>query len=413
MTKYNLTIYKNISRACTVCLAYILVFLTVLSIYETQISRPYYLFGIPIILLLQFLIQRYIFHPVAYFLLHAAFLIPIWFLPYPNLCYKVLYIILFVFEFGHAWLIWKNGSDQPYNELPWFLFLFVAILYITGRILKQDTFATCVYYIGLILIGLHFIRYFIFGLSHMFSEAEHATTMPTRKIMLTNSVFLGMLLFSFFLLTILIQFLHLDHFLYLAGDTLLKLLRVVFQLILYGIALLRLLFFSDSPKEDAVTEEENLQEAIQQIPEPSVFAQILTFLMEIAFIIFVLYLLYRIVRHIIRSFLTRYTSDSDIVVTLSDKTETVKQDKAKTSFIKELQEHFDTSYAAKIRRFYRIQIKQYRELELHRSDTPKDIASQVRMVYDKDIDVLTKVYEKARYSNEEITVEDAKEGGIL
>ena len=34
-------------------------------------------------------------------------------------------------------------------------------------------------------------------------------------------------------------------------------------------------------------------------------------------------------------------------------------------------------------------------------------------MYDEDISELTEVYEKARYSNEDITYEDVQKGGIL
>ena len=131
MTKHNLTIYKNISRACTIGLSYLLVFITVLTIYEQQITKPHFLIGIPVLLVSYLLIERYCFQVVLYFLLHGIFLVPILLIPYPNMCYKILYILFFFFEFSHACYIWRTGSDPAYNELPWFLFLFVAVLYLS------------------------------------------------------------------------------------------------------------------------------------------------------------------------------------------------------------------------------------------------------------------------------------------
>ena len=413
MTKHNLTVYKNISRICTVCLTYILVFLTALTIYEKQILKPYYLIGIPVILLGNALIKRYCFHPLLYFVLHGIFLLPIVYIPYPSICYRILYIVLFVFEFSHACYIWRAGSDPAYKELPWYLFLFVTILYIGGWILHQNTFANCVYYIGLSLILLHFIRYFIFGLSQMFQEAERTTSMPTRKIMLTNTLLLGMLLFLFLLLGLFIQVLHLDHFLITVGDALMKLLGVVIRFFLYVIALLRMFLSSDKRENAAVKEEDALQQAIQQIPKTPVWAEILTVIIEIALIVSALYVLYRIIRSAIRALLTRYTSDNDIVITLHDKVEKVESGNVNSSVIHRIQEYFDSSYRAKIRRFYRIKIRQSKELTLRSSDTPADIACQMQKVYDENIDDLTQAYEKARYSNETITIEDAQKGGIL
>ena len=413
MTKHNLTIYKNISRACTIGLSYLLVFITVLTIYEQQITKPHFLIGIPVLLVSYLLIERYCFQVVLYFLLHGIFLVPILWIPYPNMCYKILYILFFFFEFSHACYIWRTGSDPAYNELPWFLFLFVAVLYIAGRMLHQNTFADYVYYIGLALILLHFVRYFIYGSTLMFQEAERTTSMPTRKIMLTNFALLGMLLLGFLLLGITIRFLHLDQFLFTIGDVLVTLFCVFIRFLLYLIALLRMFLSSDKAGTEPVAEAEDLQQAVQQIPKTPIWVEIITVLLQIALILFAIFILYRIIRFAIRSLLARYTSDSDIIVPLNDKIEKVKQCEPKVSLVQKAKEIFDSSYRAKIRRFYRIRIRQRRELSIRNNDTPSDIARQMRKVYDEDIDSLTEVYEKARYSNREITIDDAKKGGIL
>lgn len=413
MTKHNLTIYKNISRACTIGLSYLLVFITVLTIYEQQITQPHFLIGIPVLLVSYLLIERYCFQVVLYFLLHGIFLVPILWIPYPNMCYKILYILFFFFEFSHACYIWRTGSDPAYNELPWFLFLFVAVLYIAGRMLHQNTFADYVYYIGLALILLHFVRYFIYGSTLMFQEAERTTSMPTRKIMLTNFALLGMLLLGFLLLGITIRFLHLDQFLFTIGDVLVTLFCVFIRFLLYLIALLRMFLSSDKTGTEPVAEAEDLQQAVQQIPKTPIWVEIITVLLQIALILFAIFILYRIIRFAIRSLLARYTSDSDIIVPLNDKIEKVKQCEPKVSLVQKAKEMFDSSYRAKIRRFYRIRIRQSRELSIRKNDTPSDIARQMRKVYDEDIDSLTEVYEKARYSNREITIDDAKKGGIL
>ena len=413
MTKHNLTIYKNISRACTIGLSYLLVFITVLTIYEQQITKPHFLIGIPVLLVSYLLIERYCFQVVLYFLLHGIFLVPILWIPYPNMCYKILYILFFFFEFSHACYIWRTGSDPAYNELPWFLFLFVAVLYVAGRMLHQNTFADYVYYIGLALILLHFVRYFIYGSTLMFQEAERTTSMPTRKIMLTNFALLGMLLLGFLLLGITIRFLHLDQFLFTIGDVLVTLFCVFIRFLLYLIALLRMFLSSDKAGTEPVAEAEDLQQAVQQIPKTPIWVEIITVLLQIALILFAIFILYRIIRFAIRSLLARYTSDSDIIVPLNDKIEKVEQCEPKVSLVQKAKEIFDSSYRAKIRRFYRIRIRQRRELSIRNNDTPSDIARQMRKVYDEDIDSLTEVYEKARYSNREITIDDAKKGGIL
>ena len=280
-------------------------------------------------------------------------------------------------------------------------------------ILRDGCYTRIPLQIMCITLVLHFVRYFIYGSTLMFQEAERTTSMPTRKIMLTNFALLGMLLLGFLLLGITIRFLHLDQFLFTIGDVLVTLFCVFIRFLLYLIALLRMFLSSDKAGTEPVAEAEDLQQAVQQIPKTPIWVEIITVLLQIALILFAIFILYRIIRFAIRSLLARYTSDSDIIVPLNDKIEKVKQHEPKVSLVQKAKEIFDSSYRAKIRRFYRIRIRQRRELSIRKNDTPSDIARQMRKVYDEDIDSLTEVYEKARYSNREITIDDAKKGGIL
>ncbi|MDE6760461.1 MAG: hypothetical protein K2J90_07195 [Lachnospiraceae bacterium] len=412
--KHNLTIYKDISRLITVTLVYLLGFITVLTIYEKQITNPRYLLGIPAILLGYLIIQRYCYQPILYILLHGIFYVPILLISFPNKWYTGLYIIMLILENIHAIHIWIHNTDQPYTEVPWYLFFFVAVLYIAALGFQQVQLADYVYYIGILLLMLHFIRYFIYGVSCLFSQSEHTTTMPTKKIMLTNSVLFGFLLLAFLLLAFFARIFELDQLLYVIGDFLIKLFQTVIRLILYLAAVLRLLFSSDNSTDDTAKEKEELSQAIQKLPpEPSLFAKILTTVIELAVIIFIIYLLYRIISYFISLLLTRYASDSDIIVPCIQKKETVKKKKNNASALSKLKEYFDTGYAAKIRHAYRIKINSYKDSVYEKNDAPKDIAQKVLKVYDEDISELTEVYEKARYSNEEITYEDVQKGGIL
>lgn len=413
MTNYNLTIYKDISRMLTVTLVYLLIFITVQFFYEKQLIKPYYLIGIPVILLCYLLIQRYCFQPILYLLLHSIFYIPVLLISFPNNYYLVLYIGMLLLENSHAIYIWKHSSDRPYDELPWYLFFFVTILYIGVKAAHQDSLADYVYYIGLALLLLHFVRYFIHGLGILFSHAEHTTTMPTKKILLTNLTLLGFLLFFLAAFSLIAHLFHLDEFLYIVGDFLVKLFQVLIKFLLYIIAFLRLIFSSDSSVSDTSEASDALSEALKDMPEPSMYAQIIMVMIELAMAFFVLYVIYRLISHFIQLFLKRYAADSDLVVPLQDKKEQIFTKKEKLSILSGIKELFDTSITAKIRRIYRTKIKNYKEVEIKKNDTPTDIANNIFIVYDEDIHMLTQVYEKARYSNEEITVDDAKKGGIL
>lgn len=412
--KHNLTIYKDLSRLMTVSLVYLLIFITVLTIYENQVTAPWYLLGIPLILFCNLIIQRYCFQPVFYIILHGIFYIPVLLLPFPNKWYTCLYIVMLVLEDIHAIHIWKHNTDLPYDEAPWYLFFFVAILYIAAIGFRQEHLANCIYFIGLALLLLHFIRFFIHGISNLFYQAEHTTTMPTKKIMLTNSILFGFLSLSFLLLAFFARLFELDRFIYTLGDIIVKLFQIIVKIILYVVAFLRLLFASDTSGQNTSEEKEQLAEAIRELPpESSLFVEILNFIIELAVIAFVIYALYQIISHIIRLFLSRYVTDSDIIISLTAKKETVTAKKANETLISRLKSYLDNSNASKIRRAYRLKIHHFDKAMIEKNDTPTDIANKVFRVYDEDIRELTEVYEKARYSKEEITYEDVKKGGIL
>ena len=105
--------------------------------------------------------------------------------------------------------------------------------------------------------------------------------------------------------------------------------------------------------------------------------------------------------------------DTDIVVALQEAPEKVTRKKEAKNVLGQMKAFFRPDNAAKIRRAYRLKIKGYNQEIYKKNYTPEDIASKVLQVYDEDISELTDVYEKARYSNEEITFEDVKKGGVL
>ncbi|MCM1157198.1 MAG: hypothetical protein NC300_01715 [Bacteroidales bacterium] len=412
--KHNLTLYQNICRLFTVTLVYVLIFITALVIYQKQITHPEYLIGIPVILFYHMLVQRYCYQPFIYILLHAAVYVPVFHFSYPISWYLYLYIMLLIAEDIHAIAVWKYNTDRPYTEAPWYLFFFVAILYIAGVGARNEQYAAWVYSIGLALLVLHFIRYFLNGIGNLLTQSTLTTTMPTKRIMLTNSILFAFLITVFVLTALFAKLFGFDQFIYRLGDFILQLFQLIIHCIIYIVGIFRLLFSSDKSHQQSTEENADAGGLLPELlPEPSLFAEILMNIIELAVLALALYTLYRLLSALVKLFFKRYAVDSDIVVTLDEKKETVSPQKKEIPLFSRIKSLFDNSNSAKVRLAYRLKIQSYKETVYRKTDTPSDIADTVLKVYDEDISELTGVYEKVRYSDEEITVDDVKKGGIL
>ena len=410
--KYNISIAKDVAKLCNSCVAYILLFITTLYIYKNCIPTPYWLFGIPLVLICNKCIQNYCFHPVLYILLHCLFWIPAWLIPFTHIEYRYLFFVLLFFEFMNAIRVWRTPIEKEYNEVPWQLVLCVTILYIITNAYKMHSIATIIYYIGILVVLLHFVRLFIAGINRLLTKADQATSMPVRKIFLTN-----ILIFTFFLITvavvtIVLLYSNADELFAAFGDALIRLIRLIIRIVSFVTTVISALFAKDR-KINIPDAREKLDDSWRAMKEPSLLAQILDGIIMIISIFIVIYIIYRIIVKFIKIFTKRYSTDTDVVVRLSKPRKTEHIKKPQMPFYEQMKEYFANDNATKIRRGYRITIKGYRLTNLHCSDTPMHIADKVNAAKDEDISELTDVYEKARYSSEEITYDDVQKGGFL
>lgn len=411
--KYNLTLLKNTGRLLTAAITYLIAFSTVLTIYEKAVVEPAFLLGIPFILICYLVIEQYCYHPLLYIFLHGLFFIPVWLVPFPAVCYKYLYLTLLVLENIHGILIWKKSKEKPYEEAPWALFLVIAVIYIITLGYRMTALSQLIYVCGTALLLLHFIRLSLEGLSKTLSKSQHAASVPVRKIVLTHSFMIGFIGIAFLITAVFIYVFQLDNAVYYIGEYIIKLTRAFVYFLFYLIGLLRALFFIESRVEQTDITDSELQTALEAVREPSLLGRVLDGICSIIALLFILYLFYRAITYLARLFLNRYAKDTDVVVTLQESPEKVTSKKETKHILEQIKTFFRPDNAAKIRRAYRLKIKGYNQEIYRKNYTPEDIADKVLMMYDEDISELTDVYEKARYSNEEITFEDVKKGGVL
>lgn len=410
--KYNISIAKDISNLCNTCLSYIILFITVLTIYEDGIPTPLWLLGIPFILICYQFIQNYCFHPILYILLHGIFWVPVYMIPFSYVEYRYLFFTLLFFEGANAIQIWRTNASKPYDEVPWQLLLCVSIIYAVANAYHLNQFALLTYYLGLAVLLLHFIRLFITGLTKLMTKSEQATSMPAKKIILTDALIFTFFLILLIVLVIWVQHSNVDQFFAALGQLLVKVIRFIIRTISY-IATIISALFAKNRKMQAEEAQENVAAAWEELQEPSLLAKILDGIIMIAVIFILVYFVYRIIVALIKIFTKRYTQDTDIVVHLSKPREITKLPRENASLLQRVQELFKNDNASKIRRGYRLKVTSYKPAIFKSNDTPTDIATRIYDTYNEDVEELTEVYKKARYSNEEITFDDVQKGGLL
>lgn len=411
--KYNLTLLKNIGRLINTACVYCILFGVFLTIYDGKIVYPFYLLGIPVILISYLLIERYCYHAIPYILFHAVFLVPILMIHFPVITYRYLYLVVFIAENIHGIYIWKQNVEKPYKEAPWALYIVIGTIYIIVTAYHMTNLSNMVYAASIILLIVHFFRLSLEGLGNTLVKTQNATSVPTNRIIATSFAMIIFISLGFFVTAIFVRIFHLEQSIYALGKFLMKILKVFIHLIMYVVAAIRLLLSRENQTEEEEPIEEGLLESLEELQEPSLLAQILQTICVIAFLLIVIYLLYRVLSYLIRLFFNRYAKDSDIIVTLHSYKDQTKSKAEKTSVLEKIKEILRTDNAMKLRHAYRLKVKSYPPEVYPKSNTPKEIADNILEVYDEDIKELTDLYEKARYSNEEITIDEVKQGGVI
>lgn len=413
---YNITIIKQITRMFTVGIIYFIIFSTVLILYNKKIEAAYCLLGIPLILICFHIIQRYVYHTFLYIILHGLFFIPALLLPFPTKYYTYLYVFMLIAECLHAVYIWKHNVDKPYNDIPWEMFFALEVIYLIASANQYTSIVNIIFYCGILLLMLHFIRHYIEGLNTVIIKSQNATSVPTKQMIFTSGFFVGFTVFIFFLFSLTIPALHADRYFYRGMEFLGKVLLLFIKGILYLGTLIRAYFAKDRHMDESANKDafqNALNDITNDVSDPSLLAKIIIGIFTVFVYALLIYLLYQGFLYIYRIFLRRYAKDSDVITTLHKTADINREKEDKTTFIRKVRKALFPDNREKLRQIYKINISHRKEYVHQKSNTPRDISNQIYDIYNEDITELTALYEKARYSNEEITSKDVQKGGIL
>lgn len=405
---YNLTLIKSNSRLISATLLYIMIFAFILTVYEHGVIEAICFLGIPAALLFYRYIERHCYHAIPFILLHLVPFPVVYLFPFPGPYYHYVYYAFLTVECLRSFTVWKNSGEKPYSGTPWGLFALTAVLYTISAGYQMTGLSILIYYCGTALIIVHFFRLSLEGVSNTLSQTQHATSIPVRKMILISIMTTSFVSLLLLIIAIAVHVFKLDSFLHDLGNLVVQICRIVFRLLSYIVAIIRAIFSVDSHIDSSY--EWDLDEALEYFQEPSLLARIIDGFLILITLLCLLYLLYRAISRIVRTFLLHYAQNADQIIQLSDADENTVKKKEKGRLWEKVKNFFYKDNRTRIRYLYKMKIKSFNGDIYQKSDTPANIAEKVESLYSEDIHSLTEVYEKARYSNETITLEDVQKG---
>lgn len=413
---YNITLWKQICRILTRCILYFILFSAILLIYQNKITYPYCMIGIPVILTGYALIERYVYHFLLYFILHGAFLIPVFLIPFPETNYRYLYLACVLIEWFHAGYIWRHNNEKPYENAPFEIYLILILACIIAKAYHIPQLVNIISISGIFLLVLHFLQFYLEGVHITLVKAEHATSFPTRKMLITSTIFITFLIVVFLLLAFSIQGIDMDSYFLSVGQKIGNWILALIKWILYIGTIIHAFFArnrhidSDKQRQDYLNA---LNQALSDSATPGLLAKIINILFTVFVYAIFIYMIYRFFSMICRLYLKRYATDSDFIVSLSGSNQNITDAKEETTLLTRIKKRLKLDNVMKIRQLYKYKIKHYKEYTHKSSHTATDTKEQIAILYEDDISELTSLYEKARYSNQEVTDEDVKKGETL
>ena len=313
--------------------------------------------------------------------------------------FAVLWTIL---DFVH----WAKADYAGIDMLPiWMMVLFLFTFF--RAVAEQNSFlANEAYVCGIIYTGLFFLRLYCLNVKGFVRDKQMHEHVPVAMMFRQNGRMVTVLVCCFVLGMILIR-----------SEFLLGQIMNLFQKI--GDLIRQFLVWIISLLSEEATGQPPMEQEIADAVFPS-FTEEDSFLTKFLYVlevivqwIFTLGCLYLIVRGIWRFFISYRNRNLK-------KEEEISYDgiKETKSWIVRNQEKRskgifqNLSNAEKVRRSYRKRIEQYRKkgYTLYRAHTPWERAKDIRQWKSdrENVDHLTELYEKARYSQSEISAEDVK-----
>lgn len=403
---HNITLYQQISRLISSILLYILIFADIMCAFEHKFTFSIYVLGIPLILIFLTVFSRLCHNYCVYTIAHFALFIGQFFIKVPSLPYRLTFIALILIESFLDLYFKKHQKKTELESTPWVFLAIPVISYIIASIFHIVTLTQISYYLGFGLIITYFIRHYLYGLDLQLFQTENTTSFSKRKFILISSSSVLIFIGIFALFCLFLHIFNFDQFFSGFYTSLQHVLENIIKFILYLVAVIRAFWARDGEQKKIVDDWGEIEVSMNAAPPPK-WLEILTDVFVITIFSFIVYKLCRLAFKILKNYFKQKMNTDKEVLTYDveeERTMLEKDDSKKKK--RKLPNIFDKNPATRVRKLYRTRIKHYKDLEHKKCCTTKELENQVADRYEESIEELTKIYQKARYSNETLTQQD-------
>ena len=332
-----------------------------------------------------FINGNFLIYMIAHFTLYLTLLtIPI---------QSVMFIVFAVYLIALTmWSVsyWKTGEVSGSGQIPWVTITLFVLSYIYSFVSHHDILKNYLLVTGYVYLLLFLLGFYLKGAYDLSGNRLMHKQLPLAQIIKTNSYMIGVLLAITALAMILANVIDMDNLLYVIGDGIIAILRVLIK----GFFII-LTWFANLLKNMGFGDMESLWDALgKAVTEDNTGSRILNMIFSVIKIgLTVLFLMW--VGRGLNIRIRRYLNDNTLPM---DRVERIRsKDNGLKMIVESIVNKKSNEPVSPIRRKYK---KAVRGLVLNKSVTTGQIEAQLTRVEADDMRPLKEAYERERYKDE-------------
>lgn len=304
--------------------------------------------------------------------------------------FLVICILLSCYLFDTAYLyVRRHAVLKPMTDFPWATFLISFIIYLYGYFTKSDRIVFSAYIIPVVLIFIYLTSIYLDGLKGYLEATKDVGGIPVRKIVLTNTVIVAVIMMILLVAMVLCRALDFSAVLEKLGQGVAAVLRIVWLI---------MSFFGSVISSMITTGRSNLSTygnyyGQQLGAEAGKIGSVMELVLKIALLVLAVYLLFRLIKRLLRLVLANIRQENDVM-------ETVNRPVRKKIIYEMIHRERPHSLTAeeKIRRLYRNRMLKYRyDISLSEYKTSRELEQEIHEQNIDDVHELTDIYADVRY----------------
>lgn len=344
---------------------------------------------ISVIAIRHFINGNFLIYMIAHFTLYLTLLT----IPVLNVMFIIFAAYLIIMT-GWSVSYWRGNDFKKNGDIPWLPVTLLCISYIYAFVSHHNLLKNYIFVVGCIYLLLFIIRLYIKGLYDLSGSRLFHRQLPLIQIIRTNSYMIGALVIIMALSMILANIINLDDLLYIIGDFLVAMLRVLIK----GLFMF-LTWIADLFKNADIMDIGSILDALgEEIREEGLVSKILNFIWALFKIGVTLLFIYYVGRGM-NIKIRQYLKDNNLPM---DKVEHIRIRenglKMVTGTIARARSNEPDSRIR--RRYKRAVLKFGKRLVLTKSMTVGQIEAQMTEKEAEDMRGLKEAYEQERYHDE-------------